>query len=119
MYRVRSSKKRWRRKWPWRVLFPLRVDDRYCKECGLPYHEGPVPEPTAHFRSGNIEAQLFPAGSFRRGDQVVRVGRWKTGGHRFFLSEFIPEEDLDELTKVILQARDGYRKRKRTRRPAR
>ena len=37
MFRVRNNRKRWRLKWPWRLLFPLKVDERFCRECGMPY----------------------------------------------------------------------------------
>ena len=109
MYRVRNNQKRWRLKWPWRLFFPLKVDERFCRECGMPFHEGPLPKEVNRYRDGNVEGLLYPAGGFRRGEFVVRVGRWKVGGQKFFLSDFIPEEELDSLLRVVNQAREEYR----------
>ena len=119
MFRVRNNQKRWRLKWPWRRLWPLKVDERFCRECGMPFHEGPLPQEVNRYRDGNVEGLLFPAGGFRRGEFVVRVGRWKAGGQKFFLSEFIPEEELDSLLDVVQQAREVYRSRTRARRARR
>ena len=109
MFRVRHNRKRWRLKWPWRLLFPLKVDERFCRECGMPYHEGPLPQEVKRYGDGNVEGLVFPAGSFRSGEFVVRFGRGKAGSHKFFLSEFIPEYELESLLKVVTQARDEYR----------
>ena len=119
MFRVRNNRKRWRMKWPWRLFFPLKVDERFCRECGMPYHEGPLPKEVGRYRDDYVEALVFPAGSFRRGEFVVRFGRWKGGGQKFFLSEFIPESELDSLITVASQARDEYRARTNDRRARR
>jgi hypothetical protein len=116
MYRNRNNRKRWRLRWPWRVLFPLRVDERFCRECGLPYHEGPHPKEVNHFPKGNVDALVFPAGSWHQGKLVVRIGRWTPKAGKFFHSEYIPEEELDDLLAVVAQARDEYRARKAERR---
>lgn len=105
MFRVRNNRKRWRLKCPWRVLFPLRVDERFCRECGMPFHEGPLPREVRRYRDGNGEGLVYSAGGFRRGEFVVRFGRWKSSGPRFFLSEFIPEDELDSLLEVATRAR--------------
>jgi len=75
----------------------------------MPYHEGPLPQEVKRYGDGNVEGLVFPAGSFRSGEFVVRFGRWKAGSHKFFLSEFIPEYELESLLKVVTQARDEYR----------
>lgn len=106
MYRSRNQQKRWRRKWPWKVLFPLRVDERFCPECRMPYHEGPLPKEAHRFDVRNVAAFVFPAGSFRRDELVVRVGRWKAGGKQFYSSEFIPFSDLDDLLAVLQLAKE-------------
>lgn len=119
MFRVRHNRKRWRLKWPWRHLFPLKVDERFCRECGMPFHEGPLPKEVMRYRDGYIEGLVFPAGSFRRGEFVLRLGRWKGGGQKFFLSEFIPQDELDSLLTVVTQARNDYRTSTRARRARR
>jgi hypothetical protein len=75
----------------------------------MPFHEGPLPKEVRRYREGYIEALVYPAGTFRRDQFVVRFGRWKGGGQKFFLSEFIPEDELDSLLKVVTQARKEYR----------
>lgn len=106
MYRSRNQQKRWRLKWPWRVLFPLRVDERFCPECRLPFHEGPLPKETRRFDVRNVAVFVLPAGSWRKDDYVIRVGRWKAGGKQFYASEFIPAADLDDLLAVVQLAKE-------------
>lgn len=106
MYRSRNQQKRWRRKWPWRVMFPLRVDERFCPECRMPYHEGPLPKEAQRFDVCNVAVFAFPAGSLRRGENVIRVGRWKAGGKQFYASEFIPVAEIDDLLAAIQKAKE-------------
>jgi hypothetical protein len=49
---------------------------------------------------------LFPAGSWRRNGSVLRIGRWKPGAGRFYLSEFVPHEELEDVERVIAQVRE-------------
>ena len=77
MWRVRNNMKRWRLRWPWTWLFPLKVDQRYCRECGLPYHEGPLPKEVATYNKGSISAFVYPAGSYGCDRFEVRFGRWR------------------------------------------
>lgn len=114
MYRVKHHRKRWRTRWPWKRVFPLRVDERYCRECGFPFHKGPLPKEIAHFDSGSISALVFPAGGFRRNEYVVRFGRWRAGGKQLYLSEFIPTQDLDDLLKSFAQLEHWLQKGRRT-----
>lgn len=106
MYRSRNQKKRWRRKWPWKVLFPLRVDERFCSECQMPYHEGPLPKEARRFDVRNVAAFVFPSGGFRRNELVIRVGRWRAGGKQFYSSEFVPFDDIDDLLAVLQLAKE-------------
>ena len=106
MYRVRNNRKRWRTKWPWKVLFPLKIDERFCRECGLPFHEGPLPKPLGQYYVHNVNALVFPAGGFRQGEYVLRFGRWRPGGKQYYCSEYIPESELDDLLAVAQHARD-------------
>jgi hypothetical protein len=119
MFRVRNNRKRWRMKWPWSWIFPLKVDERFCRECGLPFHEGPLPKEVARYCNEYVEGLVYPAGSFRRNECVVRFGRWKLGGREQFLSEFIPEAELDCLLAVVTEARDEYYRRAQARRARR
>lgn len=106
MYRARNNRKRWRTKWPWRLLFPLKIDERFCRECGLPYHEGPLPRPLGQCTIGNVTAHVFPAGGFRQNEYIIRFGRWRPGGKQYYCSEYIPESELHDLLAVVEQARD-------------
>jgi len=119
MFRIRNNSKRWRLKWPWRVLFPLRLDQRNCRECGLPYHEGPLPKPVADYQHESVAALVFPSGSWRRKDYSVHFGRWVGKGNSLFLNDFIPEDELDSLITVATLARDAYRARTSDRRARR
>ena len=116
MHRIRNNPHYWKRRWPWRWFIPLRVNDRFCRECGLPYHEGPLPEAVDKFRDGDVEIQRFTAGSHRRGDYMIRVGRWKGSGRRLFLSEFFPERELDVVIDALCRARKEWSEPRRHRR---
>ena len=106
MYRSRNQRKRWRLKWPWKHFFPLRVDERFCRECRMPYHEGPLPTEVKRCFVDNVAAFVFPAGGYRKAEYVIRVGRWKSGGKQFYCSEFIPAEDIDNLLAAVELARE-------------
>lgn len=101
MYRSRNQRKQWRTKWPWRVLFPLKVDDRFCPKCQMPFHEGPLPKEVNRISEGNVTALVFRAGTFRRDEYVIRIGRWKAGGKQFYCSEFIPAAEIDDVLAVV------------------
>ena len=119
MYRVRYGRKRWRTRWPWKWLFPLTVDERFCPECRLPYQNGPHPKEKKQFTSGEVAAIVYPAGGWKRGDYCVRFGRWRSHGRDYFLSQYFSEEDLDDLAKVTVQAHgyvDAHSQRRVTRR---
>lgn len=106
MYRSRNSSKRWRLKWPWSWLFPLRIDERFCKGCGLPYHEGPLPKPIHEVMVKSVSALAFPAGSWRAGDYAVRLGRMRSGGKNLFLSEFVPQAEIDDAVTALLMLQE-------------
>ena len=106
MYRVRYGRKKWRTRWPWTRLFPLRVDDRFCPKCGLPYHNGPLPKEVTQFTEGNVGACIYPSGTFRRRSFAVKFGRWRSGSRELYLSDFIDAEELDDLFEVAALARD-------------
>lgn len=106
-------------RWPWRWIFPLKVTERYCRECGMSYNDGPLPKEEASYRAGNVCVQVFPGGSFYRDELVVRVGRWQRSFGRPFLSDFIPEKELADLAAVVSWACDDYRKRTQARRARR
>ena len=108
MWRIHNNRKRWRRRWPWRWLFPLPVNERYCRECGLAYHDGPLPKEVARYDEDSVSGLVFPAGGYRRGEFKIRFGRWMGRGDDLFLGDFIPEAELDALLKVATQAWDAY-----------
>jgi len=106
MYRVRRKGKPWRTRWPFKKWWPKKVDERFCPECSLPYVNGPLPKEIAQFHSGNVAAILFPAGDWKRERFVVTIGRWKPSSGRFYLSEFVPDEELDDVEEVTTQVRE-------------
>jgi hypothetical protein len=106
MYRVRRRGKPWRTRWPLNKWWPQRVDQRFCRECNMPYVNGPLPKEIAQFHSRDVSALLFPAGSWRRGQCSVRLGRWKPSSGRLYLSEFVPCEELDDVENALAQVRE-------------
>jgi hypothetical protein len=106
MYRVRRNVRPWRTRWPLKKWWPKKMDERFCRECNLPYINGPLPKEIRQFYAGNVAAILFPAGDWRRERFVVRTGRWRPGSGKFYLSEFVPDDELDDLEVVIAQVRE-------------
>jgi hypothetical protein len=105
MYRSRNQQKRWQRKRPWKYFISPRVDERFCPECRMPYHEGPLPKEVAQFNSDSVTVFIFPAGGWRKGEYVIRLGRWKAGRKQLFASEFIPDQEIPQLLEVVELAR--------------
>lgn len=68
----------------------------------MPYQDGPMPKELHRIQKGNIGGVLLPAGGFRKREYVVRFGRWRASMGKFYLSEFIPEEDLDDLAQAVM-----------------
>lgn len=110
MYRSRNYRSRWKSSWLWKKLFPPKVDERFCPKCRMPFHEGPFPKELDCFLAENVAVLLYPAGSWRKGEYVVRVGRWKTGSRQFYCSEFIPATELDQLIAAAQMAKQGLPK---------
>jgi hypothetical protein len=106
MYRSRNQRKRWRLKWPWKVLFPLRVDERFCPECRMPFHEGPLPKEAQRFDVNSVAVFVFPAGGWKSNELTMRVGRWRASGKQLYSSEFIPLADIDDLLAVVQKAKE-------------
>lgn len=110
IYRSRNNRKRWRLNWPWSWLFPLKVDERFCRECSLPYHEGPLPSSVHYVVFKSISALVYPAGSWRSEDYEVRLGRMKRGGRQLFHSEFIPVSEIDDVITALLMLKEDLSK---------
>lgn len=61
-----------------------------------------MPREVRQYQVGNTGVIVYPAGGFgRRPGFVVRCGRWKASGSKFFLSEFVPLEELADLLAVL------------------
>ncbi len=107
MFRVSYGRPRWRTWWPRTRKHPTSLHPRFCKHCGLEFVDGPMPNPLTVFTHGHVAAIVYPAGSWRKGDCVVRFGRWKAPYKgQLQLSEFVPHEDLDDLLTVAALARE-------------
>ena len=65
-----------------------------------------MPEPVKQFTKNDVGAQILPAGSFRRGAQVLRVGRWKPSRGSHELGNFIPLDEIADLVCVIEAAKE-------------
>ena len=111
MYRVRRNKNLWRTRWPFRIWWPPKMDERFCSQCSLPYINGPQPQEIEQFCAGNVAAILFPSGDWKRERCSIRFGRWRPSAGKWFFSEFIPDEEFDDLEQVIVQVRDYFAER--------
>ncbi len=99
MYRVRRHFG-WKTRWPWKLFFFPKVNERFCPKCSMPFQDGTMPAPLATFDKGNITGCVYPSGGYRKNEVVIRVGRLRAGRDSFYLSEFIPLEDLNDLIDV-------------------
>ena len=99
MYRVRRNFG-WKTQWPWRLFFLPKVNERFCPKCSMPFQDGAMPAPLDTFDKGNIAGRVYPSGGYRKNEVVIRVGRLRAGRDSFYLSEFIPLEDLNDLIDV-------------------
>ena len=115
MYRIRRNYNQWRERWPWRWIFTPKVNERFCRHCGLPFQEGTMPEPIGKYQQGSIGVLVFPAGGFRQKEFVVRFGRWKASGGRFYLSEYVPTDELANLLTVAHKVQNELTQPQRTR----
>lgn len=64
-----------------------------------------MPNELQRIHKGNIGGILLPAGGYRKREYVVQFGRWRAGKGKFYLSEFIPAEDLDDLLAAVQDMR--------------
>lgn len=79
---------------------PVRVNERFCPHCKQPYQPGPQPEPIYKVIRHNLTALLYPAGSWSRQSLVLRFGRWRASSSHFYLSEYVPTEELPVFIEV-------------------
>lgn len=112
LYRARKQRKRWRLKWPWSVIFPIKIDERFCRECGLPFHEGPIPKTLDSVTVNSVTSLIFPPVGFRKGEYMIRLGKWIGGKHNLYCSEFITPSDLDDMELVIERTREAVKRLK-------
>ncbi len=100
---AQRSMKRWRRRGLLGQLFVTKANERYCEHCNRPMPPNPQPKALAEQTRGNLGAMVYPAGSWGRPSLVVRFGRWRASSNRFYLSEFIPAEELTEFIRLALE----------------
>jgi hypothetical protein len=82
------------------LFFLPKVNERFCPKCSMPFQDGAMPAPLDTFDKGNIAGRVYPSGGYRKNEVVIRVGRLRAGRDSFYLSEFIPLEDLNDLIDV-------------------
>lgn len=71
----------------------------------MPYQDGPMPKEVDRVDRGSVGGLLFPSGGYRKREYVARFGRWRTGKGSFYLSEYVPEEDLADLSEAVQEMR--------------
>ncbi len=104
MYRVRNGWKPWRTRWPWNRMFPLRVDERFCRKCQRPDRNGPLLEEDKRYTSGNVVARIYQTKRFGIVSYRVQFSRWISRSGDRFLSPNLRLEDFHDLAKVATQA---------------
>ena len=85
-------------------LFPKRMDERICSECGKPTLDHPDQVPARRFSKGNTEAFLYKYKTRSRVEYKLRVGVWHPGLHSSQLAQLFSEEDLVDLGYVLTEA---------------
>ena len=114
LYRIRN-RQNWKTRWPWRLMFPPKVKESLCRRCGLPFQDGPQPNPIRQFEDDCVAAIVYPAASFWSKKVTVCFGRWTRSSGQPRLSEYIPLEEVDSVLKVARQVQEQYQKNARRR----
>ena len=109
MHRVRRNGRYWRDRWPWNWFVVAKINERFCRKCGLPFQEGTPPEPVLRASAGNVCVEMFPSGGFRSNDYVVTVGRCRAGGKGLYLSEFIPFSEVLDVFRALENLQEEWR----------
>jgi hypothetical protein len=91
------------------------VNEKFCRKCGMPFQEGPMPKAIDRFQEGNIGAEVYPAGNFRQREVVVQFGRWKAVSGKFYLSELVPIDEIADLLAVVQQVQQVLTSPRKTR----
>lgn len=86
------------------LLFPKKIDERICSECGRPTLDHPDQVPARRFSRGNTEAFLYKYKTRSRNEYKLRVGVWHPGLHSSQLAQLFSEEDLVDLGYVLTEA---------------
>lgn len=100
---AQRSMKRWHRRGLLGQLFVPKANERYCQHCNRPMPPQPQPKALAEHLRGDLGAMVYPAGAWGRPSLVVRFGRWRASSNRFYLSEYVPAEELSEFIRLVLE----------------
>lgn len=87
-----------------------------CDSCSKPYLNKPAAQPIDWLLSGSAVASVFIEHSFGKKRFRVQIGRSRPNGQELYVSQFLTEEDLEDVAKAAFKARQFIRKQNSLRR---
>ena len=93
-----------KRKGIFELIFPKKIRESRCDECGRPYLEHPEREPTERFAKGNVELFLYEDRSGFRKEYKLRIGVWRPSQDNFSFCQLFSEVDFPFLKSVVTEA---------------
>jgi len=114
MSRARKRRFYRRRKAPFLGRFLRRTlgIEQICDECSKPYLQKPTADPIDTFVVGSAVASVFIEHSFGRKRFHVSLGRNRSNGNEMLISQFLSEENLEDIARAAFQARRFIREQK-------
>lgn len=85
-------------------LFPERIRESKCNECGRPYLEHPEREPKYRIVQGQVEVLLYEDKFGMGTEYKMRVGVWYAGRHGFHLGQLYSSEHMHDLQRAVSKA---------------
>ena len=86
------------------LLFPTRLRETRCDECGRPFLEYPERNPTRRFEHGKVDLLMYHDKSAFKESIKLRVGVWKSSDDNFYFGQLFGREDLISLSHVVSMA---------------
>ncbi len=86
------------------LLFPTRLRESRCEECGRPFLEYPERNPTGRFEHGKVELLMYHDKSAFGESIKLRIGVWKPSNDNFYFGQLFGREDLLSLNHVVSKA---------------
>ncbi len=85
-------------------LFPEKVREISCCECGRPYLEHPERTPTHRFVNRDVELLMYVRHSRARKEYWLRVGAWRPSNDGFRLHQLFNQHEVAALLDVVVKA---------------